>query len=43
MNPKAEQYLQAYYKRYNIALSKLLSRLGQAVPGWLQDELRTVE
>lgn len=43
MELKAEQYLQAYYKRYNVALSKLLTRLSQDVPGWLQEELRTVE
>lgn len=29
-----------HFRKYNVALSKLLTRLGQAVPKWLAEELR---
>ncbi|XP_064625741.1 bifunctional heparan sulfate N-deacetylase/N-sulfotransferase-like isoform X2 [Lineus longissimus] len=36
---RAEKYLKSLYRKANVALSKLLSRLAQAQPEWLQDEL----
>ena len=40
MDPKAELFLHSYYRKPNLALSKLLQRLGQPVPEWLEKELR---
>lgn len=39
MDPIAVKYLQTFYLSHNVALSKLLTRIGQAVPDWLQKDL----
>ncbi|ELU16792.1 hypothetical protein CAPTEDRAFT_225180 [Capitella teleta] len=39
MEPKEEEYLRKLYRKDNIALSKLLPRLGRSIPSWLQEEL----
>ncbi len=40
MEVRAEHFLKNYFRKYNVALSKMLSRLGQSVPDWLEEELR---
>uniref|UniRef100_T1JKB2 [heparan sulfate]-glucosamine N-sulfotransferase n=1 Tax=Strigamia maritima TaxID=126957 RepID=T1JKB2_STRMM len=39
MDPRAEKFLHTYYLSHNVALSKLLGRLQQQNPEWLQREL----
>ena len=39
MDKKSETFLREYYLSHNVALSKLLNRLHQPLPQWLQDEL----
>lgn len=39
MDKRAEKFLQMYYLSHNVALSKLLNRLQQPIPDWLQKEL----
>jgi len=39
MDSGSENLLKSFYRKPNIALSKLLLKLGRDVPGWLQDEL----
>lgn len=39
MKSKEETYLRSFYRKDNIALSKLLQRLGRSIPTWLQEEL----
>lgn len=39
MDSASEKYLQAFYLSHNVALSKLLGRLGQTIPDWLQKDL----
>ena len=40
MSAKATDFLHSYYSKPNLALSKLLSKLGQTIPAWLEDDLR---
>jgi hypothetical protein len=42
MDSKSESVLRTYYRKPNIALSKLLIRLGLQVPGWLEEELSDI-
>ncbi|XP_002739829.1 bifunctional heparan sulfate N-deacetylase/N-sulfotransferase-like [Saccoglossus kowalevskii] len=42
MDSQSQKFLQQYYKQHNIELFKLLSRLGQQLPEWLQDELQVI-
>jgi hypothetical protein len=42
MEPKEEEFLRKFYRKDNIALSKLLQRLGRSVPSWLEGELADV-
>lgn len=39
MDPRAEKFLKAFYLSHNVALSKLLARLRQPIPNWLQEDL----
>lgn len=39
MEADAEQTLHNFYRKHNIALSKLLGKMGQPVPDWLEEEL----
>lgn len=39
MDPRAEKFLKAFYLSHNVALSKLLNRLRQPIPAWLEDDL----
>ncbi|KAG1678537.1 Bifunctional heparan sulfate N-deacetylase/N-sulfotransferase 1 [Nymphon striatum] len=39
MDFRSEKFLRTYYRSHNIALSQLLSKLGQEIPGWLQQDL----
>lgn len=39
MDAKSEALLKSFYHKPNIALSKLLLKLGQDVPDWLQEQL----
>lgn len=39
MSEEARRYLLNYYRPHNIALHRLLSRLGYSTPRWLQQEL----
>ncbi|RWS12531.1 Bifunctional heparan sulfate N-deacetylase/N-sulfotransferase-like protein [Dinothrombium tinctorium] len=39
MDPKSEKFLQAFYMPHNVALSKLLTRLHQPIPPWLEEDL----
>ena len=39
MEAKEETYLRNFYRKDNIALSKLLTKLGRSTPDWLQEEL----
>ncbi|XP_074088960.1 bifunctional heparan sulfate N-deacetylase/N-sulfotransferase 2 [Macrotis lagotis] len=40
MAPEARLLLVDFFRDHNLELSKLLSRLGQPVPSWLQEELQ---
>ncbi|XP_077999800.1 bifunctional heparan sulfate N-deacetylase/N-sulfotransferase-like [Glandiceps talaboti] len=40
METLAQKYLQQYYRAHTIDLSKLLTKLGQATPQWLEEELK---
>ena len=40
MDDKSAAFLHSYYRKPNLALSKLLSKLGQAIPSWLEEDLR---
>jgi heparan sulfate N-deacetylase/N-sulfotransferase NDST2 len=40
MELRAEHFLRSYFRKYNVALSKLLGRVGQTIPDWLEEELR---
>src|SRR6218665_1682111 len=39
MDTRSEALLKSFYHKPNVALSKLLGRLGQPVPDWLTEEL----
>ena len=39
MELSAETLLHNFYRKHNIALSKLLGKMSQAVPDWLEEEL----
>ncbi|XP_055744981.1 bifunctional heparan sulfate N-deacetylase/N-sulfotransferase 1-like isoform X2 [Salvelinus fontinalis] len=39
MNPESQLFLREHYRDQNIALSKLLYRMGQPLPSWLREEL----
>lgn len=39
MDAASEKYLRTYYRKHNIALSKLLHKLSVPEPVWLRDEL----
>ncbi|XP_013416453.1 bifunctional heparan sulfate N-deacetylase/N-sulfotransferase isoform X1 [Lingula anatina] len=43
MDSESEKFLQQYYKRHNVALSKMLHRLGLETPSWLEEDLRNFE
>lgn len=36
MDEKSRIVLQNYFRKYNILLSKLFSKIGQEIPSWLQ-------
>ncbi|KAJ8250546.1 hypothetical protein COCON_G00224680 [Conger conger] len=40
MAPEARSFLAEYYRQHNMALLKLLNRLGQSLPAWLREELQ---
>jgi heparan sulfate N-deacetylase/N-sulfotransferase NDST2 len=42
MEPRAEKFLRAYFMSHNVALSKLLTKLHQPIPQWLEDDLSHV-
>jgi len=39
MDAKSQALLKSFYRKPNIALSKLLLKLGKDVPNWLQEQL----
>lgn len=39
MEPRAEKFLKTFYLSHNVALSKLLTRLRQPIPSWLEKDL----
>ena len=39
MDAESEGFLRSYYRKHNIALSKLLRKLSVQEPSWLRDEL----
>ncbi|XP_064177083.1 bifunctional heparan sulfate N-deacetylase/N-sulfotransferase 2 [Anguilla rostrata] len=41
MTPETRAYLTGYFRELNMDLLRLLSRLGQALPGWLREELQS--
>jgi len=43
MDAKSEALLKSFYRKPNVALSKLLLKLGQDVPNWLQEQLSDVQ
>lgn len=40
MEDKSDRILKRYYRKHNIALSKLLHKLNMVVPDWLEEDLR---
>ena len=40
MSIEATDFLHSYYRKPNLALSKLLTKLGQTIPSWLEEDLR---
>uniref|UniRef100_H3A5G8 [heparan sulfate]-glucosamine N-sulfotransferase n=2 Tax=Latimeria chalumnae TaxID=7897 RepID=H3A5G8_LATCH len=42
MDSESRAFLSNYYREHNVELSKLLHRLGQALPSWLRQELQNV-
>ncbi|XP_077896102.1 bifunctional heparan sulfate N-deacetylase/N-sulfotransferase 2 isoform X5 [Ictidomys tridecemlineatus] len=40
MDTESRLFLTDFFRNHNLELSKLLNRLGQAVPSWLQEELQ---
>ncbi|XP_064601762.1 bifunctional heparan sulfate N-deacetylase/N-sulfotransferase-like isoform X2 [Liolophura sinensis] len=42
MDGRAETFLQRFYRRHNVVLSKLLSHLNQPIPQWLREDLNQV-
>ncbi|CAM6031495.1 unnamed protein product, partial [Sphagnum compactum] len=42
MDSRSEAVLKSFYRKPNIALSKLLLKLGLEVPGWLEQELSDI-
>jgi len=43
VDDKSEALLKSFYRKSYIALSQLLMKLGQDVPGWLQVELTDLQ
>jgi len=43
MDANSEALLKSFYRKPNIALSKLLLKLGQEVPSWLQQQLSDLQ
>ncbi|KAJ8416113.1 hypothetical protein AAFF_G00381350 [Aldrovandia affinis] len=41
MAPETRAYLTGHFREHNMDLLRLLSRLGQALPGWLREELQS--
>ncbi|XP_058841112.1 bifunctional heparan sulfate N-deacetylase/N-sulfotransferase 2-like [Acipenser ruthenus] len=41
LEPETRSFLSEYYRDHNMALLKLLNRLGQAIPVWLREELQS--
>lgn len=39
MDEQSKESLRSFYKIHNIALHKLLKKIGKAAPKWLQNEL----
>lgn len=39
MEEKSQKYLRTYYRLYNEALLKLMTRLGYPIPPWLEEDL----
>ena len=39
MDSQSDNFLRNYYRKPNIALSKLLGKLAQPIPEWLEEEL----
>lgn len=42
METKAEKFLRSFFMSHNVALSKLLTKLHQPVPLWLEEDLSHV-
>lgn len=40
MEEAAQKYLKMFFRRHNVALSKLLMKLNQPAPTWLKEDLR---
>lgn len=43
MDAESEKYLGQFYKRHNVAISRIMSRMGQDIPQWLQDDLKDLD
>lgn len=39
MDAKSQKFLRAYYLQYNDALVRLLRRINQALPSWLEEDM----